>query len=106
MDGQLLDANEVLAIGYTGGNCNAVALLEVPGRSAVAEGWADVFDLEPDVTRTVKRVSGIRCLSHVKRYGALMLHSDIGRECYARSSCYVKSCTSSSLAAYIATEDI
>lgn len=54
VDGQLLDAKEILSVRYACGDCDAIGQPEVPGRCAAAEGRADVLDLEPDVTGAVE----------------------------------------------------
>lgn len=80
MDGQLLDAEQVLAVWHAFGDRDAVALCEVPGCAAAVEGRADVFDLEPDAAGAVEGVGGAGGLGHVEGDGALVVDGDVGGE--------------------------
>lgn len=80
VDGKLLDAEKIFAIGYAGGDSNAVGESKIPSRRAVREGRADIFDFEPDVTGAVERISSATSLGHVEGDRALMINRDISGE--------------------------
>lgn len=80
VDGKLLDTKKIFAIGYAGGDRNAVGESKIPSDRAVREGRADIFNFEPDVAGAVERISSATGLGHVEGGRALMVNRDISGE--------------------------